>query len=89
MMDNQLVERFEGMYEPRGRILLIACLLVGWALGCADALPDSLTSRLFAFVVGGIVITSAHEELAFEGGGRFMWFAGGAAAYATLLVLII
>ena len=77
MMDNQLVERFKDLYEPRGRMLLVACLVVGWALGCADALPDSFTSRLFAFVVGGVVITSAHEELSFEEGGRFGWFVGG------------
>jgi hypothetical protein len=88
MMDNQLVEQFKDAYEARGRMLLVACLLVGWALGCADALPDSFTSRLFAFVVGGVVITSAHEELSFEEDGRFGWFVGGAAAYATLLMLI-
>jgi hypothetical protein len=88
MMDNQLVERFEGIYEPRGRVLLLSCLILGWALGCVDALPESFTSRLFAFVVGGVVITSAHEELSFEEGGRFGWFVGGAAVYATLLMLI-
>ena len=77
MMDNQLVEQFKNAYEARGRMLLVACLLVGWALGCADALPDSFTSRLFAFVVGGVVITSAHEELSFEEDGRFGWFVGG------------
>jgi hypothetical protein len=88
MMDNQLVERFEGVYEPWGRRFLVACLLIGWAMGSVDALPDSLTSRLFAFVVGGVVITSAHEELSFEEGGRFGWFVAGAGAYATLLMLI-
>jgi hypothetical protein len=88
MMDGELVERFEGIYEPNGRILLVSCLLLGWALGSIDALPESLTSRLFAFVVGGVVITSAHEELSFEESGRFGWFVGGAAAYATLLMLI-
>jgi hypothetical protein len=88
MMDNQLVERFAEIYEPKGRMLLVSCLLLGWVLGTVDALPDSVTSRLFAFVVGGVVITSAHEESSFEESGRFGWFAGGAAAYATLLMLI-
>jgi hypothetical protein len=88
MMDNELVERFEGIYEPRGRMLMVACLLLGWVLGSLDALPETFTSRLFAFVVGGVVITSAHEELSFEEDGRFGWFVGGAAAYATLLMLI-
>jgi hypothetical protein len=88
MVDNQLVEQFEGIYERRGRILLASCLLVGWALGIVNALPDSFTSRLFAFVVGGVAITSAHEELSVEERGRFWWFVGGAAFYATLLMLI-
>jgi hypothetical protein len=88
MLDNQLAERFEGIYEPSGRLLLVSCLFFGWAMGLADALPAFLTSRLFAFVAGGVVITSAHEELGVEEGGRFWWFAGGAATYATLLVLI-
>lgn len=88
MVDNQLSERFEGLYEPWGRLLLMFCLLVGWGMGAADALPESLTSRLFAFVVGGVVITSAHEEESFERSGRFWWFAGGASAYAVLLLLI-
>jgi hypothetical protein len=88
MLDNELTERYEDLYEPWGRRLLFSCLLLGWALGMGDALPDSITSRLFAFVVGGVVITSAHEELPIEENGRFVWFAGGAASYATLLLLI-
>jgi len=88
MVDNQLAERFEGLYEPWGRRLLVACLLVGWVMGLADVLPDSFTSRLFAFVAGGVVVTSAHEEESFERGGRFWWFAGGASAYTLLLMLI-
>jgi hypothetical protein len=88
MMDNALVEKFKGIYEPRGRMLLVSCLLLGWALGSLDALPENFTSRLFAFVAGGVVITSAHEELSFEKEGGFGWFVGGAAAYATLLMLI-
>ena len=88
MLDNELVEQFEGMYEPWGRALLVSAVLLGWALGMADALPDSFTSRLFAFVVGGVVITSAHEEAAMEETGRLWWFAGGAGLYAVLLMLI-
>jgi hypothetical protein len=88
MVDTELVERFQGRYERRGRILLAFCVLFGWLLGTIDAFPESFTSRLFAFVVGGVVITAAHEELPAEDFGRFGWFAGGAALYATLLMLI-
>src|SRR4029077_14067974 len=31
MVDNQLVQQFEGIYERGGRILLAFCLLLGWA----------------------------------------------------------
>jgi len=88
MVDTELVDHFEGIYQPWGRWLLVSCLLWGWAMGIVHALPDSFTSRLFAFVVGGVVITSAHEELPVEESGRFWWFVGGAAFYATLLMLI-
>jgi hypothetical protein len=88
MVDNELTDRFEGLYEPFGRRLLMFGLWFGWALGMVDALPDAFTSRLFAFVMGGVAFTSAHEELPVEESGRFWWFAGGAAAYGTLLMLI-
>jgi bacteriorhodopsin len=88
MLDNELMERFEGSYAPWGRMALICCLLLGWEMGVVDALPDTLTSRLFAFVAGGVIITSVHEELSVEEFGRFGWFAVGAAAYAVVLMLI-
>jgi hypothetical protein len=88
MLDTQLVEQFEQTYEPRGRVLLVGCVLAGWLLGIANAFSGSFTSRLFAFVVGGVVVATAHEELPAEEGSRFWWFVGGAALYATLLMLI-
>ena len=88
MLDNQLSERFERTYEPWGRVLLVVCLVLGWTMGAVDALPETITSRLFAFVTGGVVITSAHEEMAVEEAGRFWWFTFGAGIYATLLMLI-
>ena len=84
----EMAEQFDRTYEPRGRVLLACCAFLGWVLGVADAFPDSFTSRLFAFVVGGVIVTSAHEELPAEQGSRFFWFVGGAAMYATLLMLI-
>jgi hypothetical protein len=88
MLDHELVEKFECRYAPFGGYLLASCVLVGWVLGSQHALSDSLTSRLFAFIVGGVVISAAHEELPREENGRFWWFVGGAGFYATLLMLI-
>lgn len=87
MVDNELAQQFESLYQPRGEIILAACVLVGWLLGAINAFPTSFTSRLFAFVAGGVVIT-AHEERPAEESLRFWWFAGSAALYATLLMLI-
>jgi hypothetical protein len=88
MVDIELVEQFTHFYQPWGRVLLIASVLVGWMLGIANVLPDSFTSRLFAFVIGAVVVMSAREELPTGQSGRFWWFAGGAFCYATLLMLI-
>jgi hypothetical protein len=88
MLDHELVEKFECRYAPLGGYLLASCVLVGWVLGSLHAFSDSLTSRLFAFIVGGVVISAAHEELPGEESGRFWWFVGGASFYATLLMLI-
>ena len=44
MLDNQLTERFERTYEPWGRVLLVACLVLGWTMGASDALPETITS---------------------------------------------
>jgi hypothetical protein len=88
MVDIELGEQFGSFYQPWGRMLLIASVLAGWCLGIVDALPDSFTSRLFAFVIGAVVVMSARQELPAGESGRFWWFAGGAFFYATLLMLI-
>ncbi len=88
MLDHELVEKFECRYAPYGGYLLAFCVIAGWVLGSLHAFSDSLTSRLFAFIVGGVVMSAANEELPGEGSGRFWWFVGGASFYATLLMLI-
>jgi hypothetical protein len=88
MMDGELSEQFEHLYEPAGRVLMACCVLLGWVFGMAGAFPDSFTSRLFAFLAGGVLITSVHAEVRAEKGARFWWFVGGAGAYATILMLV-
>jgi hypothetical protein len=88
MVDGELAEQYQHRYESGGRWLLVGCAVLGWALGIVGAFPDSLTSRLFAVLAGGVLITAIHAEVRAEGGPRFWWFVGGAAAYATILMLI-
>lgn len=88
MVDDELSEQFQHRYESRGRWLLAASALLGWALGIAGLFADSVTSRLFAILAGGVLITAVHAEVRAETEPRFWWFVGGAAAYATILMLI-
>jgi hypothetical protein len=88
MVDIELVEQFTSFYQPWGRMSLIASVLVGWILGIVNALPDSFTSRLFALVIGAVIVMSAHEELPAGEGQQFWWFVVGAFCYATVLMLI-
>jgi|SRR5581483_3361339 len=87
MIDSQLAQQLGRPYDRWGRILLTLSVPLGWGLGTVDALPVSFTSRLFAFVLGGVVVLSAYEELPTHE-GRFGWFLGGAFLYAILLMLI-
>jgi len=88
MVDSELTERYPALYGTPTRILLSGGLLLGWGLGVADALPISFTSRLFAFVAGGVVILAANEELPTREDGRFWWFVAGSVFYSALLLLL-
>jgi hypothetical protein len=88
MVDDEMAEQYKQRYEASGRWLLVACVLLGWALGIANAFADPITSRLFAVLAGGVLITAVHAEMRAEEGPRFLWFVGGSAAYATILMLI-
>jgi len=88
MVDDELAEQYSQRYESRGRWLLIGCVLFGWVLGIAGAFADSFTSRLFAFLAGGVLITAVHAEIRAEEEPRFWWFVGGSAAYAAILLRI-
>ena len=87
MIDSQLAQQLGSPYDRWGRTLLTLSIPMGWGLGIVDALSDSFTSRLFAFVLGGVVVLSAYEELPPDG-GRLGWFLGGAFCYAMLLMLV-
>jgi hypothetical protein len=43
-------------------------------------------SRLFAFVAGGVIMSSANEEMSREKGGRLRWFLLAVAVCGGLLL---
>ena len=87
MIDHALREEHGGAYDRAGRWILAASVLAGWLAGTTTQMSDPWLARLFAFVAGGVVITSMKAELPREGEGRFWPFCLGAAAYALLLML--
>ena len=88
MIDGMLTEIHSNSYTRWGRKALALAILVGWLLGITGTLSELTFSRLFAFLAGGIVITSANEEFPRGDQGRFWYFVGGAVLYAVLLVLV-
>ena len=88
MIDGMLTEIHGSTYTRWGRKALAIGVLVGWLLGVTGTLSELTFSRLFAFLAGGIVITSANEEFPRGDQHRFWYFVAGAVLYATLLVLI-
>ena len=87
VVDHSLRHEHGATYDRRGRWVLAASVLAGWLVGMAVRVPEALLARVFAFVAGGVVITSATAELPGERQGRFAPFALGAAVYAILLLV--
>jgi hypothetical protein len=86
--DHGLRQQHGRAYDREGRWLLAAAPVAGWALGLAAAIPALAVSALFALLAGGVVLNVLKEELPEDRDSRFFAFAGGAAAYAALLIAV-
>jgi hypothetical protein len=86
LVNDQGLREHHGRAYTRGRWLLAAAPVAGWALAVATHLPDLLVSALFAFLAGGIILNVLKEELPEDRESRFWAFAAGIAGYAALLL---
>lgn len=86
LVSHALVRRHGRAYTRVGAWILAASILGGWATGVMIEMPAVVIARVFAFVAGGIVMTSMNEELPAGQDGNFWWFSGGAAVYALILL---
>ncbi len=73
-------------YEKRGRWVLSASVIAGWALGLAVSLPPVAIGFLFAFLAGGIILNTLKEELPEDRSSRFGPFLGGALVYSVIML---
>jgi hypothetical protein len=88
VVGNALVREHGRAFHRRGRWLLGAGVLAGWLTSAIAPVAEVVVSRLFAFVAGGVVMTSMNEELPHEREGRFWWFVLGSTGYAIVLLLV-
>jgi hypothetical protein len=84
--DQGLREHHGRTYDAKGRWLLAAAPLAGWALGLAATISAAAIATLFAFLAGGVVLNVLKEELPDDRESRFWAFAAGTTAYAALLL---
>lgn len=85
--DYGLREHHKSRYDRKGRWILAAAIIIGWALGLRAQLPEPVLAVLFAFLAGGVVLNVLKEELPEERESRFWPFLAGAAAYSLLLLM--
>ena len=85
--DYGLREDFRDGWREKGRWILCAALVGGWALGASVELPESAVLGLIALLGGGVILNVLKEELPEERRSRFGALLAGAAGYAALLAL--
>lgn len=86
--DYGLREHHKKMYDHRGRWILAAAIIAGWAIGNATKLSEAAIAILFAFLAGGIMLNVLKEELPDERDSCFWAFALGAGGYTLLLLAL-
>ena len=85
--DYGLREDFRRGWMRKGRWVLSAAVVAGWALGALVTLPEIWVLCLIAFLGGGVILNVLKEELPEERQSRFVALLAGAGAYAALLSL--
>ncbi len=86
--DYGLREHHKKMYDHRGRWILAAAVIAGWAIGTGTKLSEAAIAVLFAFLAGGIMLNVLKEELPDQRESRFWAFALGAGGYTLLLLAL-
>lgn len=86
IVDHSLQEKRGPNYQRFGRWVLAASVPMGCLAGSLLPISEVVFARIFAFIAGGMVMTSAQAELPTEREGRFWPFCLGAIVYAVVLL---
>jgi hypothetical protein len=86
--DHALCERYGEFYFRRIRWLLVAAVVVGWAIGVLTTVSAATVALWLSLLAGSIIINVIEDELPEEKHARFGPFLGGAAVFTALVLLI-
>lgn len=75
-------------YRRKGRWILAAAVIAGWALSVTTEVSQSTVELISAVLGGGIILNTMKEELPDERRSRFLPFAAGALGYGALMLII-
>ena len=87
-IDNSLREEHGDVYHRRGRFVLAAMAIVGWACGLVIHLGPQTIALITAFIAGAVIVNSTIEELPRERQGRFVPFLLGGLVYGGILLFL-
>lgn len=88
IIDHGLREHHQTPYDKYGRWLLTMAIIVGAIAGQALHLSEAGILAVWSFLAGSIILNILKRELPDEKESCFLSFAGGAALYTTLLLLV-
>lgn len=89
LTDRGLEEHYPRRFDLRGRVLLAAALVAGWALAAVFAPSSTVAVALLTALLGGSILLNVFkEEIPSNRHSSFGWFLTGLMLYAALLALV-
>lgn len=89
LTDRGLEEHYPRRFDARGRLLLAAALLLGWAVSAVLAPSNTVVVALLTALLGGSILLNVFkEELPSDRASSFVWFLTGLTVYAGLLAAV-
>ena len=84
--DRALYRHYGALYTSRGRWVLSAAVLAGWAVGLRVEIATTWIAATLALLAGSVVLNVVKEELPEDRESRFWAFVLGAGVYAAMLL---
>ena len=85
-LDHALAAKHGSAYRRIGRFVLAGMAILGWGLGLALPMPESVIALVVAFISGAVVMNATIMEIHSEKGGHLLPFAAGGLIYGLILL---